>query len=150
MDLKIFFIGPKSYLWHTFVVWYLCKWKYIKGVIAVEIWRRRVIFPFTTYNYWKTKTKFENLNSPSCSVHPSGLRLVNNWNRFVLLLASVIGRCSQVTVKEVTAEYLTLTNWPWWHSLRFIKCWEHLAVSIQTLRWLMNQLFNNSLSTLCS
>ena len=49
-----------------------------------------VIFLFSTYNYGKTRTKFENLNTPSCSAHPSGPRFVNNWNGLVLLLASVI------------------------------------------------------------
>ena len=95
MNLKIFCIGPKSYLWYSFVIWYLSKWKYIKGVIAVEIWRRMVMFLFSTYNYGKIRTKFEILNTPSCWAHPSGPRSVNNWSGFVLLLISVI--CSKTT-----------------------------------------------------
>ena len=91
-----FCIGAKSYLWYTIVIWCLCKWKYIKGVIAVAIWQKSVIFLFLTYYHGKTTTQFENLKTSSSSAHNFGSIFVCNWNGywkkncFYFLLASVI------------------------------------------------------------
>ena len=60
----------------------LCKWKYIKRVIAVEIWHVSVIFLFSTYNHGKNRTTFENLKTPSCSAHHYGQIFVNNWEGY--------------------------------------------------------------------
>ena len=62
----------------------------MKGVFAVLIWRGSVIFFISTYIYEKTRTKFENLNTPSYSAHHSSPRFVNNWIGGVFVLASVI------------------------------------------------------------
>ena len=83
MDLKIFFcIGAKYYKWYTYMMWYLYKWKVIKGVITVEIWRKSVNFLFSTYNYGKTRATIENPMTPSYWAHPSGQRFVNNLRLF--------------------------------------------------------------------
>ena len=74
-------LGAKYYLWYKLVIWCLCKWKYMEGVISVKKWQRSVIFLFSTYIYGKTTTKFANLKTLSCSAHHSGPRLVNNWKR---------------------------------------------------------------------
>ena len=42
----------------------------------MEIWRKSVIFLISTYNKRKTRTKFANLRTPSCSAHYSGPRFV--------------------------------------------------------------------------
>ena len=52
--------------------------KVYKGVIAVAMLRKSVIFLIPTYIYGKTRTKFENLKTSSCSAHHSSSRFVNN------------------------------------------------------------------------
>ena len=56
----------------------------------MAIWRKSVIFQVSAYNYGKTRTKFENLKTPSCSEQHSGPIFVYNWNGYFSLLASVI------------------------------------------------------------
>ena len=62
----------------------------MKEVFAVVIWHESVILFISTYIYGKTRTKFENLMTPSCSPHHSGPRFVNNSIGCALVLASVI------------------------------------------------------------
>ena len=62
----------------------------MKGVFAVVIWRESAIFLISTCIYGKTRTKLENLKTPSCSAHHSGPRFVNCWNGCVFVLASVM------------------------------------------------------------
>ena len=54
----------------------------MKGVVAVEIWRKSVVFLISTYNYGKARTKFTNIRTPSCSAHYSSHRIVNDWKGF--------------------------------------------------------------------
>ena len=44
----------------------------MKGVMAVTKWRKRVQFLISTYIYGKTRAKFENLKTPSCTALHSG------------------------------------------------------------------------------
>ena len=84
-----------SNLSYTFVMCLLRKSKYMKGVNAVSLWQKSVIFLISTYVYGKTRTKLGNERTPSCSVHHSGQRFVNNWigfwkKCFFFFMASVI------------------------------------------------------------
>ena len=59
-------IGLKSYLWYVFMVRNSFEWKYVLGVLAVEILLNVVIFEILTYNYGKTVWSKENLKALSC------------------------------------------------------------------------------------
>ena len=47
-------------------------------VIAVNVWRKSGIFLISTYKYGKTRTKFANQKTPSCSAHHASPIFVKN------------------------------------------------------------------------
>ena len=59
-------------------------------VSAVERWRKNVISQISTCIYGKTKTKFENLRTPSCSAHHSSSRFVKDWKGYRIFF---VGQC---------------------------------------------------------
>ena len=52
--------------------------EYMKGVIAVAIQRKNIVFAISTYKNGKTRTIFEILKTSSCPAHYSDQVFVSN------------------------------------------------------------------------
>ena len=94
MDLKKFLHKNKV----TFMI-YICDMIFMQ-IIEFERSNCRgnmaksVVFLISTYNYGKTKTKFESLKTPSWSAYHSGPRFVNIWNGYWKKCFFFVGQCN--------------------------------------------------------